>query len=110
MMQFLKSILLMGSGSGVKNRDAMKIKELSEALDSALHRVKVLEERAEKTDAALGELSNCVKNITFATQNLSHEVVGITTLIQQAAEMAQKDSTDLFKWCHSDNDDDGYLN
>ena len=107
MMQFLKSILLRSSA---KNREAMNLEELKEALNNALYRIEVLESQAEQTNEALVELSSCVKNIAFATQSLSHEVTGITTLIQQAADMAQRDSGDLLKWSHGDNDDDGYLN
>ena len=106
-MQFLKSIL---SKSSTKESESMKTKALRQELDCALSRIEELEAQVEKSNDAIVELSSCVKNIAFATQNLSQEVVCITTLIQQAADLAQKDTTDFFGWNSSDNDDDGYLN
>ena len=105
MMQFLKSILSIGK----LKREKTKTQDLRIELSTAIERIETLEEQLILANNTISDLNNYVKDIAHATQSLSHEVMCITTLLQQAADMTQKEN-EMMSWHISNTDDDGILN
>ena len=104
MMQFLKSIL-----SPSKTKEVMEQQDLQLEVVKMSKRIEVLEEQILNANEIIADLSICVKNVAFATQNLSQEVMAITTVLQQATDSIRKESERLILTSSND-DDDGYLN
>ena len=87
----------------------MKIEELRTDLNNAVSRIAHLEAQLSSANEIIESLSTCVKEVAFATENLSAELISITHVIQQAASASQAEVLRM-PWETKKDDDDGYLN
>lgn len=101
MMRFLKSILL-------PSKKSQSEIALQKDLSTAVNRIDDLENRLEKANELMEEMSKCLKEVAYATQHLSTEVLSITTILQQAADHIQKENEVVS--LSSNKDDEDYLN
>ena len=104
MMQFLKSILLTGSSK----KNDKTVEDLQTKLADTVSRIDILENRLDSANKALIDLTQYVKDVALTTQYLTNEMVGVTQILQDAADIQRKDN-DYLSWKTPD-DDDGYLN
>ena len=93
MMQFLKSIL------SRSNSDA----ELSARVDN-------LQRELDETNERVAELSNAIKTLAHSYVTLSQEVMCVSDIIRQAANMAKQNDCDLLLYENDNDDGGGYLN
>lgn len=106
MMQFLRSTLFprsIGKISKAQNKDTL--------ISLLEKRVTLLEEENKRAEAAVQELTSCIKSMSYVLADLASEVSVHAAYLQGSTTRSSYEDDILTRYLKdSDDDDDGYLN